>query len=376
MDKKKTLIFLTATRADFGKLKALIHITDLSPQFDVHVFITGMHMQAKYGSTAEEIERCSYNNTFKFINHSTENRMDLVLSRTVEGFSAYCREIEPDLIVVHGDRVEPMAGAIVGSMNNILVLHIEGGEISGTIDELLRHSISKLSHIHCVANDKAKKRLIQMGEDQNNVHVIGSPDIDLMNSSQLPSLESVKKHYDITFEDYGILLFHPVTTELDSVPYYAQSLVEVIEDSIFNYVVIFPNNDIGSSHIIEAYEKIQRKSSVKIFPSVRFESFLVLLKNAQFLLGNSSAGIRETPYYGVPSVNIGTRQFNRGNSETIIDTGYKKSEIISGIKKALTVPRKRSTTFGTGNSSQLFIELISRKEFWNLSKQKYFKDIN
>ena len=129
------------------------------------------------------------------------------------GFSHYITEIKPDLIIVHGDRLEAMAGAIVGSFNNILVAHVEGGEVSGTIDESIRHSVSKMAHIHLVANEEAKKRLIQLGEFENSIYVFGSPDLDLMNPAYLPNLEKVKKYYEIEFEEFSIAIFHPVTTE-------------------------------------------------------------------------------------------------------------------------------------------------------------------
>lgn len=155
------VVFLTATRADFGKLKSLIETIDADPHFEAHVFVTGMHMNALYGKTIDEVKRCRYTSLFPYYNNSHNAPMDVALASTIEGFSQYVHDIKPDLIVVHGDRIEPLAGAIVGSLNNILVAHIEGGEVSGTIDESIRHSISKLSHLHFVANEKAALRLKQ-----------------------------------------------------------------------------------------------------------------------------------------------------------------------------------------------------------------------
>lgn len=373
--KKRKIVFLTGTRADFGKLKSLIEISIQDPMFEVHIFATGMHMQTKYGGTVNEIEKCGYQNIFKFINHSTENRMDLVLARTIEGLSGFCQEIEPDLIVIHGDRSEALAGAIVGALNNILVAHIEGGEISGTIDELIRHSVSKLSHFHFVANETAKKRLIQMGEDETSVYVIGSPDIDLMLSDTLPSIESVKRHYGIQFEDFGIVMFHPVTTEVDQIETYANNLVEALIQSGFKFVVIYPNNDPGSSSIFKAYERLNDRARFVQFPSIRFEAFLTLLKHARFIIGNSSSGIREAPYYGTPSINIGTRQFSRALQKDIVNTGYGVNEILTGISKALVSKPNTIALYGKGNSNHLFHEILGSQAFWKASKQKHFKDI-
>jgi len=160
----KKIVFLTGTRADFGKIKSLIQILQDTEGFEPHIFITGMHLDKKYGYTYLEIEKSGFENLFSFSNATSEHSMDLTLAKTIQGFSNYTKTIHPDMIIVHGDRVEALAGAIVGSLNNILVAHIEGGEVSGTIDELIRHSVSKLSHLHFVSNELAKKRLIQMGE--------------------------------------------------------------------------------------------------------------------------------------------------------------------------------------------------------------------
>ena len=143
---------MTGTRADFGKLKSLMLATQKLTRYEVHIFVTGMHMNSIYGSTVNEVKQSGLKNIFQFINHDTVEHMDRALARTIDGFSHFIRQIKPDLIILHGDRVETLAGAIVGSLNNILVAHIEGGEVSGTVDELIRHSVSKMSHIHLVSN--------------------------------------------------------------------------------------------------------------------------------------------------------------------------------------------------------------------------------
>ena len=231
----KRIVFLTGTRADFGKLKSLIKITQDSHDFEVHIFATGMHMNSKYGATVDEIYKSGFKNIYKYINHDTVEHMDRTLAKTIDGFSHYVAEIKPDLIVVHGDRGEALAGAIVGSLNNILVTHIEGGEISGTIDELIRHAVSKMSHIHLVANEEARKRLLQLGELEESIHVIGSPDLDLMNPQSLPVIEEAKSYYGIEFDKYAIAMFHPVTTEIKSISEYAKEFTKSLIESVSIY---------------------------------------------------------------------------------------------------------------------------------------------
>jgi len=372
----RKILFLTGTRADFGKIKSLIQILETHPNFEPYIFVTGMHLLEEYGYTLLEVERCGFQNIHTFQNHTHETTMDLTLAKTIEGLSAYVKECEPDMIVIHGDRVEALAGAIVGSLNNILVSHIEGGEVSGTIDELIRHSTSKMSHIHFVSNEQAKKRLIQMGELNESIFTIGSPDVDIMFSDSLPDLEQAKKYYEITFDKYAIVMFHPVTTEAKYMEQYANDFVEVLLTDTHNYVVVFPNNDLGSNAIIKAYEKLKNNSRFRIFPSLRFEYFLTLLKKSQFIIGNSSAGIREAPYYGLPIINIGTRQQNRSLHADIINVDYTKESISKALQTIDTheiLPSKND--YGSGNSAQLFLNSLLNNDIWQLNHQKQFKDI-
>ena len=373
----KKILFLTGTRADFSKIKSLIQALEKEEDFEVYVFVTGMHLQEVYGYTLIEIERCNFKNIHTFKNHTHETTMDLTLAKTIEGLSAYCKDVNPDMIVVHGDRVETLAGAIVGSLNNILVAHIEGGEVSGTVDELIRHSVSKLSHIHFVSNKQAQKRLIQMGEIKESIFTIGSPDVDIMFSDQLPDLETAKTYYKIDFEDYAIVMFHPVTTEIKEMKQYANNFVTSLLQDNHNYIVIFPNNDLGSQFVLDAYERLKENSRFRIFPSLRFEYFLTLLKNSQFIIGNSSAGIREAPYYGIPIINIGTRQQNRAVHADIINTDYS----VKGITKALSIINSHKVKsveddFGQGNSNELFLQCLQKKDIWQLNHQKQFRDSN
>src|SRR6266487_594247 len=346
----KKIVFLTGTRADFGKLKSLIEILCGNDQFEVHIFATGMHMDNKYGYTVHEIEKCGYDNIYKYINHDSESLMDITLSRTIEGFANYTRMIQPDLIVIHGDRIEALAGATVGALNNILVAHIEGGELSGTVDELIRHAVSKLSHTHFVANKEAKQLLRQMGELENSIYVIGSPDMDMMLSDKLPLWKEVKHYYEIPFEDFAVALFHPVTTEAEYMEQYAEAYVTAMEQSEMNYVVIYPNNDRGSDFILLKLKRLQDQPNFKLFPSMRLEYFLVMMKHARFIIGNSSAGIREAPYYGIPTVNIGTRQHQRTANPDIIHVNYDMESVSTGIREAIIKKVNSRHLFGTGNS--------------------------
>lgn len=374
MKNRKKIVFLSGTRADFGKIKSLIQVLENHEDFEPYIFATGMHLLEKYGKTVIEIEKCKFSNIHSFSNHTSENTMDLTLAKTIEGFSKYIKEVQPDLIIIHGDRVEALAGAIVGALNNILVAHIEGGEVSGTIDELIRHSVSKMSHIHFVSNQKAKERIIQLGELASSIQVIGSPDVDIMFSDNLPSIDEVKRYYEIPFQDFAVVMFHPVTTEIDTMETQALEFVDALLADNSNYVVIYPNNDLGNRYIFDAYEKLQGNKRFRIFPSIRFEYFLTLLKKSQFIIGNSSAGIREAPYYGIRTINVGNRQENRALHKQIINVDCTKEAILEAIKKDFLTIEKDEHSFGIGNASTLFLEVLLSDEIWRISKQKQFID--
>lgn len=375
MSSNKKIVFLTGTRADFGKIKSLLLTLEAHPEFEVYVFVTGMHLMEDYGYTLIEIERCGFTNVHTFENHTCESTMDLTMAKTIEGFSSYVKTIDPDLIVIHGDRVEALAGAVVGSLNNILVAHIEGGELSGTIDELIRHSVSKLSHVHFVSNDQAKKRLLQMGELEKSIYVIGSPDVDIMFSDSLPQISKVKTYYEIPFENYGVVMFHPVTTEIDFMETHANQFVSALLKSDKNFVVVYPNNDLGSKHILSAYKNLEDNSRFRVFPSLRFEYFLTLLKEADFIIGNSSAGVREAPYYDVPTINIGTRQQNRAIDRSIINVNYDKESIGIALESVCDITTKKETSFGKGDSAKLFLKCLEEEDIWRSSNQKIFQDL-
>jgi UDP-N-acetylglucosamine 2-epimerase (hydrolysing) len=303
--------------------------------------------------------------------------MENILSKTIMGFSAYIKDIEPNLIIIHWDRVEALAWAIVWSLDNVLTAHIEWWEKSWTIDELIRHAVSKMSHIHFTSNNDARMILRQMWESDKSIYNIWSPDIDYIQKKKNITIDSVKKYYDIEYNSYAILLYHPITTEFDNIDLQAKNLVDAICTSTNNnFIVIYPNNDKWSEFIFSQYKRLENKKNIKIFPSIRFEYFLVLLENAKFIVGNSSAWIREAPYYWVPTINIWTRQSNRSLSKNIINCACDTESILKWINDAGNLMIEKENNFGNWNSDILFLNILKEDSFWNIKIQKKFQDIN
>ena len=371
----KRLLFLTATRAEFGKLKPLLRAVANCDDLEHLIVATGMHLIDRYGRTEIEITRAGFTNLRTFGNDADDAPMDAILARTVDGLGAIVREWKPDMIVVHGDRVEALAGAIVGALNNVLVGHVEGGEFSGTVDELMRHAVSKLSHVHFVANEPARDVLLQLGEQPDTIFVVGSPEVDVMLGADLPSLDDVRTYYDIPFESYALLAFHPVTTEVDDMDRQARELVAAARASGDNFVAVYPNNDAGGRDILGHIDALRSEPRFRIIPSIRFEYFQTLLKHAKYILGNSSSGVREAGVFGTPAVNVGSRQRGRNSSPLIVDVEPTTADITRGIERVTTLSRAPMTMFGDGRSAERFLSVVRDDATWKISHQKIFRRV-
>lgn len=367
----KKLLFVTGTRADFGKLEPLAHAAQKAG-FEISFFITGMHMMKRYGETRLEVKRFAGAEFFEFVNQREGDALDFILSKTILGFSDFVHEHRPDLVIIHGDRVEALAASIVCAMRYIPSAHIEGGEVSGTIDESIRHCNTKLCATHFVSSEAARQRVLALGESPDRVYNIGSPELDTHARPSGVTIEEVKSRYAIPFDDYGIVIFHPVTSEVDTIGAQAKSLFACLEASGKHFVVIAPNNDPGTDEIFAVIEALP-KERFRLIPSMRFNYFSELMKNASAMIGNSSAGVREAPFLGLPSLDVGTRQNNRAVADSVMVCNALDGE---GIRHFLTTCwNKRLTTdasYGDGQAMGHFVQILGSLDFWNKSDQKVF----
>ena len=370
----KNLLFVTGTRADFGKLEPLAKAA-ISAGFQVNFFVTGMHMMKKYGSTHMEVRAVDGAEIFEFVNQKEGDSLDTILAKTIVGFSDFVQENSPDLVVIHGDRIESIAVSLVCATNYVYSAHIEGGEISGTIDESLRHCNSKLCLTHFVSSQCAADRVTRLGEPENRIFVIGSPELDKHFDSSGVDITTVKSRYEIIFAEYGVVIFHPVTSEKKSMADQAIGLYETLVKSGRNFVVIAPNNDPGSHELFEILNKLPRER-FRVIPSMRFNYFSELMKNSSVIIGNSSVGVREAPFIGIPSINIGSRQNNRSSDVSIVNASpYDSEKILDLLASGFWGKRyKSATSFGDGKSCEKFIKILETDEFWNHPMQKSFSE--
>lgn len=301
--------FISGTRADYGKIKPYIDFLYNQENKKVFVFTTGMNMLKKYGSTYKFIKsdlkkKCIVRTDKKFKPTSTA----LETAHILKTYDKHLKKDKIDFVFVHGDRPEVLAAAQAAVFNNIPVCHIEAGDFSGSVDELIRHATSKLSHRFLVADEMAKQTLLQMGEKEDSIFITG-------NSSLAFKIEDpTKKELSLlnSYKNYGVLIYHPVTT-LDKkiLKEEIDSLMSALDKSEKDYVVILPNNDLGSEIILKIYQKYATNEKFHFIKSFSFNAFNYVLKNADFLIGNSSCGIKEAPFYQVPVIDIGCRQNNR-----------------------------------------------------------------
>lgn len=373
MTEVRSILFVTGTRADFGKLEPLALIARQAGH-KVSFFVTGMHMLPAYGLTKIEVHRVPDVNVVEFLNHREGDPQDIIFAKTVIGFSDHLMVERPDLVVIHGDRVEAMASALVCATNYIRCAHVEGGEVSGTIDEIFRHCNTKLAYCHFVSSQSARRRVIAMGEIEDSVHVIGSPELDTHSAPSGVTMKQVRQRYAIPFTDYGIAIFHPVTSEIAQMGQQAAHFFEALADSRRNFVVIHSNNDPGSSEIVKVIAKLPL-DRFRALPSMRFAHFSELMRNAAAIVGNSSAGVREAPFLGIPSLDVGTRQTNRALSDSVFQAAADdRKAILTFLRDIWGLPFPASPEFGEGSAANNFLAILSNPSFWTRPLQKNFTD--
>ena len=370
------IAFFTASRADYGKLKPVI-LEAKKKRIKFKIFVTGTHLLREYGNTKEQIiNDFGINNLVLFKNQKFGDVHQEIFKKTVNNFTKILYKRKIDCFFIHGDRIETLAAASVLTFSKVRIAHIEGGELSGTVDEMIRHSVTKLSHIHFVTNLAAKKVLIKSGENSKDIFITGSPDIDLFKKKFRPKIKDVKKRYGIKFINYIISFLHPVTTDSKietkkNATIYFDTLSKIKDKNIIHFV---PNNDDNSKEILKIMkDKIANKKNIKIFRSMRFEFYLTLLENCQLIIGNSSSAIMEAPYFNVPSINIGKRQNNRYGLNKIINTNFSQKNIFSAIKKAQKIKINYKKFFGKGDSAKKIIKVLLSKKFTNVKIQKVYK---
>jgi len=374
---RKVCVIIT-TRGNYAKMKGVMHEIKSASELELQLILAGGAILDRYGLAGEAL----VNREFKIdrqIHFMVEGENPVAMAKSsgmaVIEFSTAFENLKPDMVIIIADRFECLSIAMAAGYMNIPLAHIEGGEVSGSIDESVRHAITKLSHIHFPATKKAKQRIIKMGEDPKNIFDVGCTSLDIIANMELDNIESVMALQtksgvgpvvDLN-EPYLLVIQHPVTTEYEQNMVHMNETLGAIEKLSMNTILIWPNMDAGSDGIskaIRVFREMNQPDYIHFFKSLPIEYYAPLLKNAACIVGNSSSGIREASFLGVPTVNVGTRQAGRERGKNVVDVPYNKDEITDAIQSQLDKgPFEQDYTYGDGNACRKMVNILKAVAF-------------
>jgi len=367
--KKRKILYISGTRADYGLMRETLFKIQKNPKLEIAVVATGMHIMPEFGNTINEIKKDGfkiYRIEAKYKKDDKESMATFVGEMT-KLLAKNIKKINPNMILLLGDRGEMLAGAVVGAYLNIPIAHIHGGDVSGTVDDVVRNAITKLSDIHFPATKKSAERIKKMGVDPRRVFLSGAPGIDGILKEKLFSKKEIFKKYSLDFRKNFILIIqHPVTAEVKDSGKQIKEAMDAVKELGLEAVVIYPNADAGGRKMIDAIQKYRKYPFIKIYKNIPRKDFLSLMKSASVIVGNSSSGIIESPSFHIPSVSIGTREEGRERACNVIDVGYKKNEIKEAIEKAIYDKKfagkikKIVSPYGNGEAAKKIVEVLSK----------------
>ena len=380
---KKTVLVITTSRADFGLLKPVITKLGGCKKFSVKVAATGNHFSKLHGLTSREIEnegiKINYRIPLRLTDDSCSSTAKAI-GQGVKDFSKLYANLNPDLIIVLGDRYELWAACVPATIHRIPIAHIHGGEATfGAYDDAIRHSVSKMSSIHFTSLEIYRKRLIQMGEQPSRVHTVGALGIDTIYHQRLINREGLSKDLGLDLsKPLALMTYHPVTLEDFTVSEKeVKAILAALTKTPLNVLITMPNADPGGLSVFKIIKNFQKKYPKKFFirKSLGHKRYLSLLQYCKVMVGNSSSGIIEAASFGVPVVNVGSRQEGRFKPKNVIDCDYKS--VKTAISSALSSDfRSRianlKNPYGSGNSADKIIRILSKTDFSVLLKKGFY----
>jgi UDP-hydrolysing UDP-N-acetyl-D-glucosamine 2-epimerase len=374
MNKRKICVVITA-RPSYSRVKTALKAIQAHPKLELQLVVAGSALLDRYGNAVNYIEDDGFViNEKVFIVLEGENKTSMAKTTGlgVMELSNTFYNLKPDAVVAIADRFETIAVSIAASYQNIPLVHIQGGEVTGNIDEKVRHANTKLADIHLVASEEAKTRVLKMGEDEDFVFNTGCPSIDIAYEvSRNPKLDfnPIDKYggvgKKINWQDgYIVVMQHPVTTEYDQARENVYNTLKVVHELGIPAFWFWPNVDSGAdgtSNGIRSYREEHQPENIHFFKNMIPEDFLRLLCNSKCLVGNSSVGIRECAFLGVPVVNIGTRQHGRARGENVIDVSYEQDAIKNGILNRIQTENRiaKDTIYGNGDSGKKIADILA-----------------
>jgi UDP-hydrolysing UDP-N-acetyl-D-glucosamine 2-epimerase len=374
--KRKICVLVTA-RPSYSRIKSALKAINDHPDLELQLVVAASALLDRYGAAFQVMQHDGFD--IKARVYMVLEGENLVTSAKSTGLglvelATVFDNLQPDAVVTIADRYETLATAVAAAYMNLPVVHVQGGEVTGSIDEKVRHAVTKLSNLHLVSTAKARERVIKLGEDPNSVVLTGCPSIDLaaqvardtrMNFDPFAKYGGVGAKVDVS-DGYLVVMQHPVTTEYDEALRQVDETLYAIKELGIPTLWFWPNVDAGSdgtSKGIRRFREREDSSNIHLFRNMYPEDFLRLLVNSSGIIGNSSVAIRECSYLGVPAVNIGTRQQGRERGVNVIDVDHERTEIVAAVRRHLTGKRPQSdTTYGDGNAGPRIAECLARRE--------------
>ena len=367
-------------RADYSRFKPILSVMKRDPFFEIHLVVTGICLLENHGNDVNYIEQDGFEIDAKipmFLEGKPDSNQEMVKStaRFMELIADELGKVKPDLVLSGFDIGGNFAVTVAAAHMNIHVAHIQGGEVTGSIDEALRHAMTKFSHIHFPATEDAKNRIIRLGENPRDVYVVGCPSIDVLVDTPTYPAEELEKEFDLDFSKPWVLMIqHPVTTESKDSLSQIKETIKALKAKGVQALVLLPNNDAGYSQIVNEI----KASGLKWYPSLSAIKFVNLYRNAWALIGNSSSGIHETPTLGIPAINIGNRQIGRERAGNVIDVPCDAEAIEAALEKALfdkdfrAMVKEIKNPYGEGNSADEIVRILKEIDLNEISLQKIF----
>jgi GDP/UDP-N,N'-diacetylbacillosamine 2-epimerase (hydrolysing) len=364
---KRRICVLSGKRGGFGALIRTMQLIEADPLLDLQLLVTDMHLSEKFGRTVSEVQKW-FDVAEKV---DIEQKDDTAVGRSsaiglcLQRVTTSLERLKPHILLVIGDRGEVLASTIAAVNLGIPVAHIQGGDISGSLDEVFRHAITKLAHLHFPSNKESARRIERMGEEKWRIHVVGDPHIDLIKNKMFTPAEIVRRVYDVPGE-FMLVLQHPVTTEPKKSYEHMKNILAAVKRFDKKAILVYPCSDQGYQGIIDAIHEASRSnpSQFQVRRNIEAPDFLGLLSCAEALIGNSSSGLIEAPYFRLPAVNVGRRQEGRLREKNVIDVEPNAQAIFMAIRKALYEEKFRGGLnrcghiFGDGRTGERIVRLL------------------
>lgn len=364
MEQNRRIIYLSGTRADFGLMQCTLEAIDASHGLELHVVVTGMHLSERFGMTVREIEAAGLNIAARVpvnIEESTGAAMARNLALTLSGCVDAFQSLKPDIVMLLGDRGEMLAGALAAIHLGIPIVHIHGGERSGSVDEPVRHAISKLAHFHFTSTEDARQRLIRMGEQDNHIWVVGAPGLDGLEDIVIPSrsvlLESLR--FDPA-RPVALLVHHPVVQDASVMALEIQAILDGLFECGCQVVALAPNSDAGGEHMRDVLLNAEKHPDFRLIAHFCRETFVSWMSVVDLMIGNSSAGIIEAGSFGTPVINIGFRQNLRERNPNVTDVAQADKSLPNVISSVLNHGRLQPrNVYGDGATAARIVALLA-----------------